>query len=431
MTSPNDSNKDISSDNAEVNTNAPEKQNSLLAGIIERATKSGIGRKKLNPSAVESAVAKNMADIHSNPTKLRLAFLGGGSFGTAMANLAARNGCDTTLWVRNKRTVKAMVKTQTNKKYLPGYKLDDSLKYSHDLAAAVKDKDIVFIAVPGLAFRETLKNIAPFISGQSIVSLTKGMEKDTFAMMSDIIKDELPEVNFGVMSGPNLAIEIMKNMPSATVIASESEPLRHAVQAALHSAFFRVFASDDVKGVELGGALKNIYAIAMGMAAAYDVGENTKAMILTRALAEMSRFGVEAGANPLTFLGLSGVGDLYATCSSELSRNYRIGNMLGRGMSIEAAVKKLGQTAEGVNTIQQVHEKATKEGIYMPITHALYAVIYEDKAALGVALHLMEAGFRSDVEFVMAHDHSNAALTAQMKTSSDSTDDESGDTDSK
>ena len=431
MTSPNESNKDISSDNTEVNTNAPEKQNSLLAGIIERATKSGIGRKKLNPSAVESAVAKNMADIHSNPTKLRLAFLGGGSFGTAMANLAARNGCDTTLWVRNKRTVKAMVKTQTNKKYLPGYKLDDSLKYSHDLAAAVKDKDIIFIAVPGLAFRETLKNIAPFISGQSIVSLTKGMEKDTFAMMSDIIKDELPEVNFGVMSGPNLAIEIMKNMPSATVIASESEPLRHAVQAALHSAFFRVFASDDVKGVELGGALKNIYAIAMGMAAAYDVGENTKAMILTRALAEMSRFGVEAGANPLTFLGLSGVGDLYATCSSELSRNYRIGNMLGRGMSIEAAVKKLGQTAEGVNTIQQVHEKATKEGIYMPITHALYAVIYEDKAALGVALHLMEAGFRSDVEFVMAHDHSNAALTAQMKTSSDSTDDESGDTDSK
>ena len=431
MTSPNDNNKDISSDNTEVNTNAPEKQNSLLAGIIERATKSGIGRKKLNPSAVESAVAKNMADIHSNPTKLRLAFLGGGSFGTAMANLAARNGCDTTLWVRNKRTVKAMIKTQTNKKYLPGYKLDDSLKYSHDLAAAVKDKDIVFIAVPGLAFRETLKNIAPFISGQSIVSLTKGMEKDTFAMMSDIIKDELPEVNFGVMSGPNLAIEIMKNMPSATVIASESEPLRHAVQAALHSAFFRVFASDDVKGVELGGALKNIYAIAMGMAAAYDVGENTKAMILTRALAEMSRFGVEAGANPLTFLGLSGVGDLYATCSSELSRNYRIGNMLGRGMSIEAAVKKLGQTAEGVNTIQQVHEKATKEGIYMPITHALYAVIYEDKAALGVALHLMEAGFRSDVEFVMAHDHSNAALTAQMKTSSDSTDDESGDTDSK
>lgn len=406
-----------------------EKQGGLLASIIERATKSGLNRKKFAPSAVEAAVAKNMEKIHKNPAKLSLAFLGGGSFGTAMANLAARNGCDTTLWVRNKRTVKAMEKTQINKKYLPNFKLDDRLKYSHDLKEAVQGKDIVFIAVPSSAFRETLKNIAPFITGQSIVSLTKGMEKDTFALMSDIIEDELPEVNFGVMSGPNLAIEIMKNMPSATVIASASEPLRRAVQAALHSAFFRVFASDDIQGVELGGALKNIYAIAMGMAAAYEVGENTKAMLLTRALAEMSRFGVETGANPLTFLGLSGVGDLYATCSSELSRNYQIGNMLGRGMTIDAAVKKLGQTAEGVNTIQQVHEKASKEGIYMPITHALHAVIYEDKAALGVALNLMEAGFRSDVEFVMPHDHSNADLTAYMqppKEGSDNTNNKNG-----
>ncbi len=419
-----DTDTDVSDDNTSGST---EKQGGLLASIIERATKSGRGRKKLVPSKVEAAVAKNMAEIHKSPTQLRLAFLGGGSFGTAMANLAARNGCDTTLWVRDKRIVKSMAKLRMNKKYLPGFKLDDRLKFNHDLAAAVKDKDIIFLAVPSSAFRETLKNIAPYITGQSIVSLTKGMEKDTFAMMSDIIKEELPEVNFGVMSGPNLAIEIMKNMPSATVIASHSEPLRHAVQAALHSAFFRVFASDDIRGVELGGALKNIYAIAMGMAAAYDVGENTKAMLLTRALAEMSRFGVEEGANPLTFLGLSGVGDLYATCSSELSRNYRIGNMLGRGMNIDAAVKKLGQTAEGVNTIQQVHEKASKQGIYMPITHALYAVIYEDKAALGVALHLMEAGFRSDVEFVMAHDHSNAALSAQMQAAAQDNNDDDAD----
>lgn len=394
---------------------AADKQNGLLSGIIGRATKTARPRRKLDPSAVEVDVEKNMPQLPKDPTKLRLAVLGGGSFGTAMANLAARNGCDTTLWVRNKRTVKSMAKLNMNKKYLPGHKLDERLKYSHDLETAVKDKDIIFLAVPSMAFRQTLKNIKPFITGQALVSLTKGMEKDTFALMSDIIREELPEVNFGVMSGPNLAVEIMQNMPSATVIASDSELLRHAVQAALHSAFFRVFASDDIRGVELGGALKNIYAIAMGMAAAYDVGENTKAMLLTRALAEMSRFGVETGANPLTFLGLSGVGDLYATCGSELSRNYRIGNMLGRGMSIDAAIKKLGQTAEGVNTIQQVHEKASKEGIYMPITHALYAVIYEDKGALGVALNLMEAGFRSDVEFVMPHDHSNADLRAQMQ----------------
>ncbi|BFM99326.1 NAD(P)H-dependent glycerol-3-phosphate dehydrogenase [Moraxella sp. K02] len=380
-----------------------EKASKLFADVIEKAVKkskpdtTALLEKDLD---IETALDNQLAN---EPTPLKIAVLGGGSFGTAMANLSSKNGCQVTLWVRDKRSVKSMQKTHINKKYLPDHKLDERLQFTHDLQAAVKGKDLIFVAVPSSAFRETLQKIAPFISAQAIVSLTKGMEKDTFALMSDVIADELPNVAFGVMSGPNLAKEIMNNMPSATVIASQSAALRLAVQKALHSAFFRVFASDDLIGVELGGALKNIYAIAMGMAAAYDIGENTKAMILTRALAEMSRFGVQAGANPLTFLGLSGVGDLYATCSSTLSRNYQIGNMLGRGMSLDQAIKKLGQTAEGINTIQQVNEKAMKEGIYMPITHALHDIIYEDKAPLGVALNLMEAGFRSDVEFVMPH----------------------------
>lgn len=380
-----------------------EKASKLFADVIEKAVK------KSKPDT--TALLEKDLDVETDldnqlanePAPLKIAVLGGGSFGTAMANLSSKNGCEVTLWVRDKRSVKSMQKTHINKKYLPDHKLDERLQFTHDLQAAVKGKDLIFVAVPSSAFRETLQKIAPFISAQAIVSLTKGMEKDTFALMSDVIVDELPNVAFGVMSGPNLAKEIMNNMPSATVIASQSAALRLAVQTALHSAFFRVFASDDLIGVELGGALKNIYAIAMGMAAAYDIGENTKAMILTRALAEMSRFGVQAGANPLTFLGLSGVGDLYATCSSTLSRNYQIGNMLGRGMSLDQAIKKLGQTAEGINTIQQVNEKAMKAGIYMPITHALHDIIYEDKAPLGVALNLMEAGFRSDVEFVMPH----------------------------
>lgn len=374
-----------------------EKASKLFADVIEKAVKKS---KPDTPAVLEKDLDNQLAN---EPAPLKIAVLGGGSFGTAMANLSSKNGCEVTLWVRDKRSVKSMQKTHINKKYLPDHKLDERLQFTHDLQAAVKGKDLIFVAVPSSAFRETLQKIAPFISAQAIVSLTKGMEKDTFALMSDVIADELPNVAFGVMSGPNLAKEIMNNMPSATVIASQSAALRLAVQTALHSAFFRVFASDDLIGVELGGALKNIYAIAMGMAAAYDIGENTKAMILTRALAEMSRFGVQAGANPLTFLGLSGVGDLYATCSSTLSRNYQIGNMLGRGMSLDQAIKKLGQTAEGINTIQQVNEKAIKAGIYMPITHALHDIIYEDKAPLGVALNLMEAGFRSDVEFVMPH----------------------------
>ena len=374
-----------------------EKASKLFADVIEKAVKKS---KPDTPAVLEKDLDNQLAN---EPAPLKIAVLGGGSFGTAMANLSSKNGCEVTLWVRDKRSVKSMQKTHINKKYLPDHKLDERLQFTHDLQAAVKGKDLIFVAVPSSAFRETLQKIAPFISAQAIVSLTKGMEKDTFALMSDVIADELPNVAFGVMSGPNLAKEIMNNMPSATVIASQSAALRLAVQKALHSAFFRVFASDDLIGVELGGALKNIYAIAMGMAAAYDIGENTKAMILTRALAEMSRFGVQAGANPLTFLGLSGGGDLYATCSSTLSRNYQIGNMLGRGMSLDQAIKKLGQTAEGINTIQQVNEKAMKAGIYMPITHALHDIIYEDKAPLGVALNLMEAGFRSDVEFVMPH----------------------------
>ena len=374
-----------------------EKASKLFADVIEKAVKKS---KPDTPAVLEKDLDNQLAN---EPAPLKIAVLGGGSFGTAMANLSSKNGCEVTLWVRDKRSVKSMQKTHINKKYLPDHKLDERLQFTHDLQAAVKGKDLIFVAVPSSAFRETLQKIAPFISAQAIVSLTKGMEKDTFALMSDVIADELPNVAFGVMSGPKLAKEVMNNMPSATVIASQSAALRLAVQKALHSAFFRVFASDDLIGVELGGALKNIYAIAKGMAAAYDIGENTKAMILTRALAEMSRFGVQAGANPLTFLGLSGVGDLYATCSSTLSRNYQIGNMLGRGMSLDQAIKKLGQTAEGINTIQQVNEKAMKAGIYMPITHALHDIIYEDKAPLGVALNLMEAGFRSDVEFVMPH----------------------------
>lgn len=341
---------------------------------------------------------------HSQSSNLRIVTLGGGSFGTAMANLAAKNGCESTLWVRNSRAVKQMQKKRINKKYLPDHKLDDRLQFSNELIESIKNKDIIFVAVPSHAFRDVLKQIAPHITGQTVVSLTKGMEKETFALMSDIIQEELPHVAFGVMSGPNLAKEIMSNMPAATVIASESEALRKAVQLALHSALFRVFASSDIKGVELGGALKNIYAVAMGMGAAFNVGENTRSMLITRALAEMSRFAVKLGANPLTFLGLSGVGDLYATCNSPLSRNYQVGNMLGKGYSLEKAVKKLGQTAEGINTIQQVRAQAQKLDVYMPITNALYEIIYEQKAPLGVALNLMQAGERSDVEFVLPHD---------------------------
>ena len=336
-------------------------------------------------------------------TALRITVLGGGSFGTAMANLAVRNGCDTMIWIRDQDAADDINRSHINKRYLPDFNLETGLRAVCDIEEAVCDRDIILVAIPSHSFRNVLKQISPFITSQAVVSLTKGIEADTFSFMSDIIRKELPEVPYGVLSGPNLAKEIMAGMPSGTVIASHSELVRYAVQHALHSALFRVFGSDDVHGVELGGALKNIYAVAMGMAVAYNIGENTKSMIITRALAEMSRFAVELGANPLTFLGLSGVGDLFATCNSPLSRNYQIGYALGSGKTLEQATKELGQTAEGINTIVQVRKRAQELDVYMPITNALYEVIFENAPALNIALALMKNGHRSDVEFVLPH----------------------------
>lgn len=336
-------------------------------------------------------------------TALRVTVLGGGSFGTAMANTAVRNGCDTMIWIRDESIAAEINATHVNKRYLPDFQLETGLRAESNLEDAVRDRDIILVAIPSHSFRDVLRQIKPFISAQAVVSLTKGIEAKTFSFMSDIIREELAEVPYGVLSGPNLAKEIVAGQPAGTVIASDSELVRYAVQQALHSALFRVFGSDDVHGVELGGALKNIYAVAMGMAAAYKVGENTKSMILTRALAEMSRFAVKLGANPLTFLGLSGVGDLFATCNSPLSRNYQVGFALGSGKTLEQATSELGQTAEGINTIVQVNARAKELDVYMPITTALYEVIFDGAPPLNIAVSLMKNGHRSDVEFVLPH----------------------------
>lgn len=336
-------------------------------------------------------------------TALRVTVLGGGSFGTAMANTAVRNGCDTMIWIRDAAVADDINLTHINKRYLPDFQLETGLRAVSDIEVAVRERDIILVAIPSHSFRDVLKQIRPFITSQAVISLTKGIEANSFSFMSDIIREELPEVPYGVLSGPNLAKEIVAGQPAGTVIASDSELVRNAVQQALHSAMFRVFGSDDVHGVELGGALKNIYAVAMGMAAAYGVGENTKSMILTRALAEMSRFAVKLGANPLTFLGLSGVGDLFATCSSPLSRNYQVGYALGQGKTLAQATQELGQTAEGINTIVQVKARCEALDVYMPITCALYEVIYEGAPLLHVAVSMMKTGNRSDVEFVLPH----------------------------
>ncbi|MDP4651767.1 MAG: NAD(P)-dependent glycerol-3-phosphate dehydrogenase, partial [Haliea sp.] len=278
------------------------------------------------------------------PRSHRVAVLGGGSFGTVIANIVACNGHRVALWGRNVERVATINEKHENTDYLPGYHLDSRLRATTSLADAVTDTDIVFVAVPSASFREIVRAVYSLVSPQTLlVSLTKGIEPGGFRLMSDILREEMPNNPRAVLSGPNLASEIAAGHVTGSVVASDSDALNEQLHDLLHSERFLVYASRDMYGVELGGALKNVYAILAGLGASLAFGENTVGMLLTRALAEMSRFAVQMGANPLTFLGLAGVGDLFVTCSSPLSRNYRIGFAVGSGESLTAALEGMDQ----------------------------------------------------------------------------------------
>lgn len=329
--------------------------------------------------------------------------LGGGSFGTAIANIAASNGHRVKLWMRSEKQAEDILTQGENSRYLPGYKLNANLKPVLDLNDAVADADCVFVAVPSKAFRSVVEQAVLLLQAHTaLVSLTKGIEPGSFRLMSQLLHDLAPAHDIGVISGPNLAKEIADHQISATVVASYSQPLRGSIQQMLSSKYFRVYGNPDIYGVELAGALKNIYAIITGLAAALGMAENTRAAIITRSLAEMSRFAVSLGANPMTFLGLAGVGDLIVTCSSKLSRNYRVGYYIGEGDTLKQAIKRIGETAEGINTLRMVHQKAAEMGIYMPLANGLYAIIYQDKPIADVAGQLMSGDLAQDVEFMGA-----------------------------
>lgn len=331
-----------------------------------------------------------------------VAVLGGGSFGTVLANLMAEKGLQVRLWMRNEASVNEVNERHRNERYLPGQDLAPTLTATTDLQQALDGVDAVFIAIPSGAFRQVVQQAAAWLKpDQLLVSTTKGIEAGTFCLMSQIIEQECPLARVGVLSGPNLAKEIAQKQLTATVIASSDAQLRERVQALLHTSCFRVYASTDTYGVELGGTLKNIYAIAAGLSAALGMGENTKSMLMTRSLAEMSRFAVSLGANPMTFLGLAGVGDLIVTCMSPLSRNYRVGFALGEGKTLEQAVDALGEVAEGVNTLKLVKEKAESLDIYMPLVAGLYEVVFNHAPVKEVARGMMLNVQSSDVEFVL------------------------------
>ena len=332
----------------------------------------------------------------------KIAVLGGGSFGTVLANIAASNGNNVSLWVRDSEQALRINSEGANSTYHPELKLSSNIAASENLEEVIKDSDIILIATPSIIFENIVQRIVPMIEGGAhIISCTKGIKLDPFRSMSDIISMnvDLNINSVGVLSGPNLAREIAENKVAGTVIASTSNVLITCVKDALSSDSFKVYSSNDIQGVELAGALKNIYAIICGMADAMGVGENAVGLILTRSMAEMSRFAVAKGANPITFLGLAGMGDLVATCTSNLSRNFQLGTHLGGGLSLKEAKDRVGQVAEGVRTLEVIKEESSNLNIKMPLVDSLHDIIYKSSSPKTLIDDLVKNPHEVDVEF--------------------------------
>ena len=332
-------------------------------------------------------------------TYKKIAVLGGGSFGTVLANLAASNGHNVSLWVRDSDQALRINSEGANTIYHPELKLSENILASDSLEEVLKDASMVFIATPSIIFEQIIKRISNLIEDDSyIISCTKGILGNPFRSLSEIIRERV-ENTLGVLSGPNLAKEIADKKVAGSVIASSDNELINSVKSVLSSQTFKIYSSDDMQGVEFAGALKNIYAIICGMADSLEVGENALGLILTRSMAEMSRFAVAKGANPMTFLGLAGMGDLVATCTSKLSRNYQLGYNLGKGMKIDEAKENIGQVAEGIRTLEVIKNESIELGIKMPLVESLYNIIYLESSPSALISDLVNNPHEVDVEF--------------------------------
>jgi glycerol-3-phosphate dehydrogenase (NAD(P)+) len=309
--------------------------------------------------------------------KLKVGLLGGGSWGTTVASLAAKNS-PTIIWARNPETVKEINERHTNEKYLPDAKLTTSLIASNSIKETVEEADVIVLGIPSQSMRKVLEEAKPYIRPWvPIINLAKGLEISTKMRMTEIIEELMPGHPTGVLTGPNLAKEIHFGKAAAAVIAMVDDRIAKRLQPIFSSGLFRVYTNNDVIGCELGGALKNIYAIATGMGDGANAGDNTRAGIITRGLAELTRLGIAMGGKKSTFSGLAGMGDLVATCSSTKSRNHHVGFQIGQGKSLEQIISEMNEVAEGVKTAKVVRELAKEYNIDMPIAEEIYKVLYE------------------------------------------------------
>jgi glycerol-3-phosphate dehydrogenase (NAD(P)+) len=326
-------------------------------------------------------------------TSLDIAVVGAGSWGTALAKTLADAGHQVVLWGRNADDIATINQHRENRRYLPGAMLPGTLTATTDLRAALTGKRMIVSVVPSHTVRQVFGEGAQAIETEAIVvSASKGIENESLETMDEVLKEVLPGrlgSRLVFLSGPSFAREVGQRLPTAVVVASRDRAAAQAAQLAFATDRFRVYTSDDVVGVEVGGALKNVMAIAAGIAEGLGLGHNTRAAIITRGLAEITRLAVRKGANPLTLAGLAGMGDLVLTCTGDLSRNRTVGLKLGQGKKLAEALAEMKQVAEGVKTTRSAHDLGERLGVELPITSTVYQVLYQDKPAIEAVTELL------------------------------------------
>ncbi|UQA62334.1 NAD(P)H-dependent glycerol-3-phosphate dehydrogenase [Polyangium aurulentum] len=330
----------------------------------------------------------------------KVAVLGAGAWGTALAKVLADKQNPTLVWSHRPELADQINTERVNARYLPSARLPEGLRATHDMQEALHGAELVVVVVPSHAMREVIAQARPYIPGSALLcSATKGIENDSLMLMSEVLVDELGkavEPRLTYLSGPSFAKEVAAGQPTAVVVAGTSSPETLAVQRMFATERLRVYSSEDVVGVETGGALKNVVAIAAGAVDGLGFGHNARAGVITRGLAEIARLAMTRGASPLTVAGLSGMGDLVLTCTGELSRNRTVGYEMGRGRTLEDVLSHLGHVAEGVKTAKSAYDLGSKLGVDMPITCEVYKVLYEKKAPLQAVTDLMNRELRRE-----------------------------------
>ena len=327
----------------------------------------------------------------------KVTVIGSGSWGTALAVMLAQNEHEVMIWSRRQDAVDELIIDRKNEKYLPGIVIPENIQATTDREAAVKDAEIIILAVPSRAVADTVRDFSPYLKDTHIlVNVAKGLEPGTLLCLSDVIEREAPQCKVCVLSGPSHAEEVARGIPTTCLITCEDEAVAKVVQEDFSNARFRLYTNTDMIGVEIGAALKNVMALAAGMSDGLGFGDNTKAALMTRGMAEMKRLGIAMGGKPETFAGLSGIGDLIVTCTSMHSRNRRAGILLGKGKSLQETLDEVKMVVEGVNTVQAACALAERYNVSMPITQTIYGVLFEDVNVQEAVINLMTREYKSE-----------------------------------